>query len=84
MKRPPIIELIAYFVSEMSGPGLPHEVQVGRFLQSQSKEVRFLTDEISKSSKSDKLASQQVPRHMRAVSHNPARLPRRLTTARRK
>ena len=36
---------------------------------------------MSVSSKTDKLASQQVPRHMRAVSHNPARLPRRLTTA---
>ena len=67
----------------MSVPGLPHELQVGKFLQSRSKEVSFLTDEISKSSKSGKLASQQVPRHMRrrAVSHNPARLPRRLRTA---
>ena len=67
----------------MSGPALPHELQVGRFLQSRSKEISFLTQEISKSTKTGKLTSQQVPRHMRrrAVSHNPARLPRRLRTA---
>ena len=67
----------------MSEAGLPHELQVGRFLQSRSKEISFLTQEISKSKSTGKLASQQVPRHMRrrAVSHNPARLPRRLRPA---
>ena len=67
----------------MSAPVLPHELQVGRFLQSRSKEISFLTEEISKAGKACKLASQQVPRHMRrrAVSHHPARLPRRLRPA---
>ena len=67
----------------MSAPVLPHELQVGRFLQSRSKEISFLTEEIVKAGKAGKLASQQVPRHMRrrAVSHHPARLPRRLRPA---
>ena len=67
----------------MSGPALSLELQVGRFLQSRSDEISFLTQEISKSRSCGKLTSQQVPRHMRrrAVSHNPARLPRRLRPA---
>ena len=70
-------------VSAMAGQNLPHELQVGRFLQSRSQEICSLSKEINKNKKTGKLASQQVPRHMRrrAVSHNPARLPRRLRTA---
>ena len=59
---------------------LPDELQVGRFLHSRSAEIQVLCNELSKSSATGKLASQQVTRRMRrrAVSHNPKRLPRRL------
>jgi len=62
---------------------LPHEIQVGRFLEARSAEVVSLASELFKSSKTGKLASQQVGRHMRrrAVSHNPKRLPRRLRSS---
>jgi len=62
---------------------LPHELQVGKFLQSRNQEIQQLVKEVSKSKIGGQLASQQVPRHMRrrAVSHNPARLPRRLRPA---
>ena len=62
---------------------LPYEVQVGRFLEARTAEVRLLAGELARSGTHGKLASQQVPRHMRrrAVSHNPRRLPRRLRPA---
>jgi len=61
---------------------LPAELQVGRFMESRSAELALLCGELERAG-SGKLASQQVPRHMRrrAVSHNPRRLPRRLRPA---
>jgi len=60
--------------------GLPKEVHVGAFLKSRIKELSGLSYVISSDVKHGKLASQQVPRHMRrrAVSHDVRRLPRRL------
>jgi len=63
-------------------PSLPHELQVGRFLEAREAEIKALEGELVRTGKG-KLASQQVPKHMRrrAVSHNPRRLPRRLRPA---
>lgn len=60
--------------------GLPEEVHVGRFLEARIKEIAGLAKALSTDVKHGKLASQQVPNHMRrrAISHDPRRLPRRL------
>jgi ribonuclease P/MRP protein subunit POP1 len=59
---------------------LPTEFQVGQFLKGRVKELSGLAYVVSSDIKHGKLASQQVPRHMRrrAVSHDVRRLPRRL------
>jgi len=59
---------------------LPNDVHVGAMLKGRIKELSGLSYVISKDVKHGKLASQQVPRHMRrrAVSHDVRRLPQRL------